>query len=89
MRINHNMSAIFANRQLTIVSDRLDKSIEKLASGEAINRAGTTPLVWPYLKRCGHRLMACFRLKETPRTGFLLFKSQRGLFSRSTTSFRE
>jgi flagellin len=40
MRINHNMSAIFANRQLQRVAMRMDKSIEKLASGEAINRAG-------------------------------------------------
>jgi flagellin len=40
MRINHNMSAIFANRQMQMVANRLDKSIEKLASGEAINRAG-------------------------------------------------
>lgn len=40
MRINHNMSAIFANRQLKLVSDKLDKSIEKLVSGQAINRAG-------------------------------------------------
>jgi len=40
MRINHNMSAIFANRQMQNVAVRLDKSIEKLASGEAINRAG-------------------------------------------------
>ncbi len=40
MRINHNMSAIFANRQMKNVSARLDKSIEKLASGEVINRAG-------------------------------------------------
>lgn len=40
MRINRNMSAIFANRQMQIVSNRLDKSIEKLASGERINRAG-------------------------------------------------
>lgn len=40
MRINHNMSAIFANRQLQTVSRRLDKSFEKLTSGETINRAG-------------------------------------------------
>ena len=40
MRINHNMSAIFANRQMQKVAVRLDKSIEKLASGEKINRAG-------------------------------------------------
>jgi len=40
MRINHNMSAIFANRQLQTISGRLDKSFEKLTSGETINRAG-------------------------------------------------
>ena len=40
MRINHNMSAIFANRQLQNVAARLDKSIEKLSSGEMINKAG-------------------------------------------------
>jgi flagellin len=34
------MSAIFANRQLQNASSRLDKSIEKLASGEMINKAG-------------------------------------------------
>jgi flagellin len=40
MRINHNMSAVFASRQLTEVEERMDKSIEKLSSGEEINRAG-------------------------------------------------
>ncbi len=40
MRINHNMSAIFANRQLQMVSERMDRSIERLSSGERINRAG-------------------------------------------------
>jgi flagellin len=34
------MSAIFANRQLQQISTKLDKSFEKLASGETINRAG-------------------------------------------------
>lgn len=40
MRISHNMSAVFANRQLKDVSTRLDRNIERLASGEAINKAG-------------------------------------------------
>ena len=40
MRINHNMSAIFASRHLTDVETKLDKSIEKLSSGERINTAG-------------------------------------------------
>ncbi|MBN2040885.1 MAG: flagellin [Spirochaetes bacterium] len=40
MRINHNMSAIFASRQLKFIESNLGKSIEKLASGERINTAG-------------------------------------------------
>ncbi len=40
MRINHNMSAVFASRHLSEVESRLDKSIEKLSSGERINTAG-------------------------------------------------
>jgi len=40
MRINHNMSAIFANRHLKLMTQQVDRSIEKLSSGQAINRAG-------------------------------------------------
>lgn len=40
MVINHNLSALFAHRQLKFNNTSLDKSMEKLSSGEAINRAG-------------------------------------------------
>ncbi len=40
MIINHNVSAVFANRMLKINSTNLDKNIEKLSSGLRINRAG-------------------------------------------------
>ena len=40
MIINHNMSAIFADRQLKLNGMSLDKSMEKLASGSRITRAG-------------------------------------------------
>jgi flagellin len=40
MIINHNMSALYANRQLGLRSDALNKDIEKLSSGMRINRAG-------------------------------------------------
>jgi flagellin len=40
MIINHNMSAINANRQLGVVNRQTMKSMEKLASGLRINRAG-------------------------------------------------
>ena len=39
MRINHNISAVFASRQMSEVENRLDKSIERLSSGERINHA--------------------------------------------------
>lgn len=40
MVINHNMSAMFANRQLGVTGLGLSKDMEKLTSGERINRAG-------------------------------------------------
>jgi len=40
MIINHNMSALYANRLLGVSSLNVEKNIEKLSSGERINRAG-------------------------------------------------
>jgi len=40
MIINHNLSAIYANRALKFTGWSVDKNMEKLASGMRINRAG-------------------------------------------------
>jgi flagellin len=40
MIINHNMSALYADRQLGVTQLDLNKNIEKLSSGMRINRAG-------------------------------------------------
>ncbi|MBQ0039209.1 MAG: flagellin [Treponema sp.] len=40
MVINHNMSAMFSNRQLGVTQLSNTKDMEKLSSGEKINRAG-------------------------------------------------
>jgi len=40
MIINHNMSALYANRQLGVTQTDITKSMEKLSSGLRINRAG-------------------------------------------------
>jgi len=40
MRINHNVQAIFVQRQLNHTESMLQKSMEKLSSGMRINRAG-------------------------------------------------
>jgi len=39
MIISHNMSAMFANRQLNLDTQKLDQNIEKLSSGQRINKA--------------------------------------------------
>ncbi|MCH5295697.1 MAG: flagellin [Treponema sp.] len=40
MVINHNMSALYSNRSLGVTNSALQKDMEKLSSGERINRAG-------------------------------------------------
>ena len=40
MVINHNMSALYSNRTLGVTNNALTKDMEKLSSGEKINRAG-------------------------------------------------
>jgi len=40
MIINHNLSAMFADRSLKVTQTYLDKNMEKLSSGLRINRAG-------------------------------------------------
>lgn len=40
MVINHNMSSMYANRTLGVSNDQLVGSIEKLSSGQRINKAG-------------------------------------------------
>jgi len=40
MIINHNLSAMFADRSLRVTNDATAKNMEKLTSGQAINRAG-------------------------------------------------
>jgi len=40
MIINHNMSAMYADRQLGVTQTDISKSLEKLSSGLRINRAG-------------------------------------------------
>lgn len=40
MIINHNMSAMYANRQLGVSGSEMSKNLEKLSSGLKINKAG-------------------------------------------------
>lgn len=39
MIINHNLSAMFANRMLSVQNDKADENVAKLSSGQRINKA--------------------------------------------------
>jgi flagellin len=43
MKINHNISSLYANRQLSMIGTRLEKSIERLSSGQRLTSAGQDP----------------------------------------------
>jgi len=53
MIINHNLSAMYANRTLGVNQQSLDKSMEKLSSGFRINRAGDDASGLAVSEKCG------------------------------------
>ncbi len=64
MKINHNMSAIVANKKLLRTENSLSNSIEKLSTGLRINRASDDA--------AGRRRSKDWaRHPGIPRTGFL------------------
>jgi len=51
MRINNNIMAYNAHRQLKVNASAQEKSLEKLSSGYRINRPVTMQQVCPYPKK--------------------------------------
>jgi flagellin len=81
MRINHNMSAIFANRQLQIVSQRADKTIEKLASGQAINRAGDDASGLAVSEKMRTQINGLFQAEKNAQNGLSFIQVAEGSLS--------
>ncbi len=80
MRINHNMSAIFANRQMQKVASRLDKSIEKLASGEMINRAGDDASGLAVSEKMRTQILGLVQAERNAQNGLSFIQVAEGAF---------
>ena len=78
MRINHNMSAIFANRQLKLVSDRLDSNIERLASGQRINRAGDDASGLAVSEKMNTQINGLFQAEKNAQNGLSFIQVAEG-----------
>jgi len=60
LRINHNIAALDAHRNLTLTTRALSSSMEKLSSGYRINRASDDPAGF-----VGRSCPACLAAKST------------------------
>lgn len=81
MRINHNMSAIFANRQLSLVESKSDRSIEKLASGQAINRAGDDASGLAVSEKMRTQINGLFQAEKNAQNGLSFIQVAEGSLS--------
>ena len=81
MRINHNMSAIFANRQLQLVASKTDRSIEKLASGQAINRAGDDASGLAVSEKMRTQINGLFQAEKNAQNGLSFIQVAEGSLS--------
>ena len=60
MVINHNLSAMFAQRTLGVTGDNIQNDVSKLSSGMKINRAGDDRIT--SYNVCYTKLLRCARL---------------------------
>jgi flagellin len=81
MRINHNMSAIFANRQLQLVASKTDRSIERLASGQAINRAGDDASGLAVSEKMRTQINGLFQAEKNAQNGLSFIQVAEGSLS--------
>jgi flagellin len=83
MIINHNISAIFSNRQLTVNNWDTDKSIEKLSSGMRINRAGDDASGLAVSEKMRTRSAVSRRANQNVQDGISLIQTAEGYLEES------
>jgi len=78
MIINHNLSAIFANRINKFKSWDINKNIEKLASGERINRAGDDASGLAVSEKMRSQIMGLRRAERNAEDGVSFIQTAEG-----------
>jgi len=71
MIINHNLSAMFADRSLKVTQVYLNKDMEKLSSGLRINRAGDDASGLAVSEKLRSQIRGLNQASTMPRTVFL------------------
>jgi flagellin len=83
MIINHNLSAMFANRQLQLNSLNVQKNMEKLSSGERINRAGDDASGLAVSEKMRAQIRGLQRAEQNAQDGISFIQTTEGYLSES------
>ena len=84
MVINHNMSAMFANRQLGVTGTYLTKDREKLSSGERINRAGDDASGLAVSEKMRSQIRGLNQASENASNGISFIQTTEGYLQETT-----
>ena len=84
MVINHNMSAMFANRQLGVTGLSLSKDMEKLSSGERINRAGDDASGLAVSEKMRSQIRGLNRASQNAQNGISFIQTTEGYLQETT-----
>ena len=85
MIINHNMSALFAHRQLKFNNLAVDKNMEKLSSGERINRAGDDASGLAVSEKMRAQIRGLKRAERNAQDGISFIQTAEGYLSETTS----
>ncbi|MDR2733071.1 MAG: flagellin [Spirochaetota bacterium] len=78
MIINHNISSIFANRNLKINNQQVDRDIEKLSSGMRINRAGDDASGLAVSEKMRSQVRGLYRAARNAEDGISMIQTAEG-----------
>ena len=84
MVINHNMSAMYANRQLGVTGLSLSKDMEKLSSGERINRAGDDASGLAVSEKMRAQIRGLNQASENAENGIRFIQTTEGYLQETT-----
>ena len=83
MIINHNMSAIFSQRQLKLNNRRITSDMEKLSSGLRINRAGDDASGLAVSEKMRSQIRGLIRAEKNAEDGISLIQTTEGYLQES------
>ena len=84
MVINHNMSSFYANRVLGLTGDGIMKNMEKLSSGERINRAGDDASGLAVSEKMRAQIRGLNQASRNARNGISFIQTTEGYLQETT-----